>query len=395
MPNTNTPPNKKEAGLKLNISEKQEVVKEDKAPTSIKQIYESINNWLIDQSTISTQEKLLFFQLLGSMINAGMPITDSLYILQKETENLKLKMIIRDMKSDIEEGESLADAMKKFPDVFDTATCSVIEAGEKSGQLNHIIKELVSQYSRLFLIQEKVKSVTTYPKVVFGVMVLAAVIVVIFVVPKLKELFGGAGNLPLPTRILLTISDIVREFGFILLLIFVVLFALFKYWSHSPAGKKQMANIMLSAPIISEVLRNMILVRVTRIFGFLISAGVPIIDSLKISANIAESQIYKEKLLLAADDLSKGIMIAENISDDPKLFPSMLVSMMSIGEKTATLDKAMSKVAQFYDEDLDRKIQNMSKLMEPIIMILIAIGVGFMIAAIYLPILQMNDKILG
>ena len=139
----------------------------------------------------------------------------------------------------------------------------------------------------------------------------------------------------------------------------------------------------------------MILTRVSRIFGFLISAGVPVVESLKIASHIAENPVYQDKLLLAADDLTKGISIAENLSDDERLFPSMLVNMMAIGEKTASLDQVMGKAADFYNEELNRKIGAMSQMMEPIILSIIACGAVFMILAIYLPILQMNDQVVG
>jgi len=142
-------------------------------------------------------------------------------------------------------------------------------------------------------------------------------------------------------------------------------------------------------------MKKMILTRFTRIFGFLIGAGVPIVEGLKISANIAQNELYKEKLLLAADDLTKGITIAENLSDDEKLFPPMIVNMIAIGEKTASIDKVMGKAADFYNEELERAVGSLSKVMEPVILMFIAGGAIFMILAIYLPILQMNDKIMG
>ncbi len=369
--------------------------KKKQIPLTVRGIYQAMDDWLIANSTISTQEKLLFFELLGSMINAGLPILDGLTLLEKETKNIKLQRVVKDMKTHIETGESLATAMRRNDDVFDEASCAVVEAGEKSGKLNEILKELVGQYERLHKLKEQVKSVMTYPIVVITVMIILAGVVIVFVVPKLEDLFGGVANLPLPTRTLLAISDFVLGKWWILLPAVIAAVTGFVSWKKTESGKRQWGGLLLSTPIVSGIMRNMILSRVTRIFGFLISAGVPIMDSLKISAHIAENQAYQEKLLLAADDLSKGILIAENISDDPKLFPTMLVNMMSIGEKTASLDVVMEKVSGFYDEQLERSIKRLSEIMEPIILMLIAVGAVFMILAIYLPILKMNDQILG
>ncbi|MCF7812298.1 type II secretion system F family protein [Candidatus Gracilibacteria bacterium] len=357
--------------------------------------YNYINEWVIEQSPIKLQEKLLFFQLLAAIIHAGISVPEALRMLEKQTKNEKLQHAIRDIRLLIEDGESFSNAMRRTGDIFNEATCSIIGAGEKSGKLNEVLKELVSQYNRLNNIQKKVKSVMTYPIIVFVVMILLSVVIVIFVVPKLIDLFGEVGNLPLPTRILIGASDLVRNQWPFLLLGLAAAVTLFIVWKRSRTGRRQWSIILINTPIISGLLKGMILSRVTRIFGFLISSGVPIIEGLKITASISSNPLYEERLLLAADDLSKGISIAENLSDHEKLFPSMLINMISVGEKTASLEGVMLKIADFYEEELERKIDNLSKLMEPIILALIAAGAIFMILAIYLPILRLNDQILG
>jgi len=358
-------------------------------------IFDQINQYLINMSGIKLEEKLLFFQLLASMIGAGLPIIDALNLLINQTKNKKLQNVITDMRNQIESGESLASAMRNNDDVFDEATCSVVEAGEKSGKLNAILKELVAQYEQISSLSKKIKAVMMYPIIVIVFMFLLTIVVLIFVVPKLEELFGGGDNLPLPTRILINGSDMVLNYWYILLAVGVGGFASFIYWKKSKTGSRQWSSMVIRFPIFGDILSKMILTRVSRIFGFLISAGVPVVESLKIASHIAENPVYQDKLLLAADDLTKGISIAENLSDDERLFPSMLVNMMAIGEKTASLDQVMGKAADFYNEELDRKIGGMSKMMEPVILSIIAGGAVFMILAIYLPILQMNDQVVG
>jgi len=395
MPGAGQGEKKEELVLDISGEIEKEEVKEEVKPITLQGIFDDLNNYLIESSGVDVNEKLLFFQFLGSMIRAGMPITDCLELLGKEEKNAKFQRVIFDMKNSIEGGSSLAIAMESNNDVFDSATCAVVEAGEKSGNLSEILRELVSQFERLKRIKEKVKAVMTYPVVVFVVMILLTIVVVIFVVPKLEELFGGSENLPLPTRILLTMSDIVLNHWILLVLVLGSIVAIFITWQRSAEGRRQLGSFLLSIPIVNDVLREMILIRISKIFGFLIGAGVPIMDSLKIAAQIADNQAYKEKLLLAADDLSKGIMIAENISDDPKLFPAMMVNMVSIGEKTASLDKTMMRVAEFYDDSLNRRIKTLGDIMDPIILGFIAVGAVFMILAIYLPILKMNEQIMG
>ncbi len=361
----------------------------------VESIFDLINDYLIEISGVPLKDKLLFFQLLSAMISAGLPILEGLGLLEKQMKNPKLKLVIASIINSVEDGNSLAQSMRENGDIFDEATCSVVEAGEKSGKLNDVMKELVDQNEQLDAIEKKIKGVMMYPIIVIVVMIILSIVVLIFVIPKLVDIFGGSENLPLPTRIMITMSDLLKtQWLFLGIIFFAVIFA-FNLWKKSPGGSRQWGNFLIGLPIVGGLLRGMILNRITRIFGFLISSGVPIVEGLNITAHIAENDMYKEKLLLAADDLTKGISIAENLSDNETLFPPMLINMISIGEKSASLDSIMLKAADFYKSELDRKVDNLSKVMEPVILGFIALGAVFMILAIYLPILQMNDKIIG
>jgi type IV pilus assembly protein PilC len=257
------------------------------------------------------------------------------------------------------------------------------------------MKELVSQYERMSLIQKKVKGVMTYPVVVIIVMLLAAVVVLLFVIPQLMEIFGDVENLPLPTQIMVAASNMLQHNWLFLLLGLIGLGGLFSYWKSTPQGNVQWTSFLLSVPVIGDFIKKMSISKVMRIFSFLIASGVPIIQGLRIASRVANNVIYEKKLLLAADDLTRGIEISENFADDERLFPQMLVSMISVGEKTASLGSVLEKVADFYDDELNRSVSTISKLMEPVIMAVMAVGVVFLLLAIYLPILQMNDQMVG
>jgi type IV pilus assembly protein PilC len=396
-PNNNTPQipiAKKPDDLFLEIVS-EDLVERTERNEGPKSLYNMANDFLIDLSNVSMRDKLLFFQLLSAMIGAGVPIIEGLDLLHSQMKNPKLKLVIEDMRAQIEEGKSLAQSMRANKDVFDEATCAVVEAGEKSGKLNNVMRELVNQQEQLNTITKKIKGVMTYPIIVIIVMILLGVVVLLFVIPKLSSIFGGAENLPLPTRIMIGMSDFLQNNMIkIVILLFFAFFG-FRQWKKSRNGAKQWSMILLSIPHIGTILRQLILTRVTRIFGFLIASGVPIVESLKIASQIAENELYKEKLLLAADDISKGISIAENLSDSEKLFPPMLINMIAIGEKSASLDVVMEKAADFYHEELEQKVNTLSQALEPIILGVIASGAVFMMLAIYLPILQMNDQIIG
>ncbi len=358
-------------------------------------IVDQVNQWLIVNSKITLNDKLLFFELLVSLLHAGIPVGEALRLLQKQTKNEHMKLIIKELADAIERGMSLAEAFQGQEEVFDEATCSIVQAGEKSGKLNEVMKELVTQYTRISRIQKKVKSVMTYPTIVVIVMILAVVAVLLFVVPQLMNIFGSAESLPIPTQILVNGSNGLRTHWLGISAVIAGLGMLFAYWRTTTIGKMQWTQILLSTPIVGGFIKKMVLSRVMRIFSFLISSGVPIIEGLRISSRVAGNVVYEKKLLLAADDLTRGIEISENFSDDEKLFPQMLVSMIAIGERTASLGSVLEKVSDFYDEELDRSIGTLSKMMEPIIMVIMAIGVVFLLMAIYMPILQMNDQILG
>lgn len=359
------------------------------------ELFENLNNWVILHSPIPLADKLLFFELFAAVVNAGIPISEALQLLSDQIANEHLKLVITDIHKRIRSGESLAEAMFAQGDVFDDATCSIIHAGEKSGKLTEVLKELVAQYAQMSNIKKKVKAVMMYPMIIIVVMTLLSVVVLVFVVPKLLDLFGDAENLPLPTRMLISGNQMLTDHWLAIILVLSTLFGSFTFLKKTKSGSYIWSNMMLSAPVISSFIRRIVLSRFSRIFAFLISSGVPIIEGLKISAHATGNPVYQRKLLLTANDLAKGIEISENFSDDERLFPKMLVSMLSIGEKTASIGSVLDKLADYYDEELDRKISTISKLMEPVILIVMAIGAVFLILAIYLPILQMNDKVVG
>lgn len=367
----------------------------DRGVSTLLDIYNAVNDWLISKSSIQLSEKLLFFELLSSTLHAGISVPDSLRLIGEQMKNPRLKDVIGNLVILIEDGESLAQSMRRNDDVFDEATCAIIEAGEKSGKLNEVLKELVQQFERMDMIKKKVTSVMIYPSIVISVMIVMAIVMIIVVIPKLTSIFEGIDNLPFPTRALLFLKDLFLEHGLLLLLGCILAGTVFSIWKNTRTGKRQISNLLIHTPGIGTLIKGMILARITRILGFLIASGVPIIEALKITSNVAGNPIYQEKLLLASDDMSKGIPLAENLSDNEKLFPSMLVNMIGIGEKTASLEVIMEKIATFYDDELSRKVENLSKLMEPAILIFITGGAVFMMLAVYLPISQMNDYLLG
>ena len=378
----------------LDIKEEKKIEKVQK-DVSFNDLMENINKWIIMHSPVPLKDVLLFFELFAAIVNAGIPMSDALILLKDQIINEHLKLIVEDIHKRIQSGESLASSMKAHGDIFDNATCSIIQAGEKSGKLTEVLKELVKQFNQMSNIKKKVKSVMMYPVIIIFVMVLLSAVVLIFVVPKLLDLFEDANSLPLPTRMLINGNKMLVDHWLMMIIILASFFGAFFTWKKSKSGGYIWSNFMLSFPAIKDFIRRIVLSRFARIFAFLLSSGVPIVEGLKISAHATGNPVYERKLLLTADDLTRGIEISENFSDDERLFPKMLVSMVNIGEKTASIGPVLNKLADYYDEELDRKISTISKLVEPVILIIMACGAVFLILAIYLPILQMNDKVVG
>ena len=397
LPSILTTSSKDEDDIVLDLKHEEVIEKNTKQKSIFNglDLVNQINHWLIMSTNVKLAEKLLFFELLVSVLHAGIPVAEALRLLEKQTKNERMKIVIHDLGNSIDNGMSLAESLREQNDVFDEATCSIVQAGETSGKLNEVMKELVQQYARMDKIQKKVKAVMTYPIVVMIVMILAAVAVLLFVIPQLMAIFGDAESLPLPTQIMVAASNALTQHWLIISVILFAIASLFTYWKKTKTGNTQWTIFLLSVPVIGGFIKKTVLSKVMRIFSFLIASGVPIIEGLRISSRVAGNVIYQKKLLLAADDLTRGIEISENFADDEHLFPQMLVSMIAIGEKTASLGNVLSKVADFYDEDLDRNVGMLAKMMEPIIMVFMAIGVVFLLMAIYLPILQMNDQIVG
>lgn len=376
--------------IKKNTSISEDKISQD---SSLLSLFYRLNEWFINQSKIKLQDKLVFFQLLSATHNAGITLQESLQMIGDQTKDKRFRRVIFNIKNLVEEGDSLATAFKRNSDVFDKTTYTIVEAGEQSGKLDLVLNQLVEQYERIALIQKKVMGMLLYPLMVILVMILAAVVVLTQVIPQLMEIFEDTANLPLPTRVLMKSSEIVQTQWVLLLSVFILSVGSFLYWKRTRSGGKTWTKVVLSIPVVGEIYRGMILSRFARIFGFLISAGVPIIEVLRLTSKSTNNPLYEEKILLASDDLSRGITIAENIADNEKMFPNIFVKMISIGEKSASTSDIMIKIALYYEELVERTMKRLSTILEPLILIVIACAVVFMILAIYVPILQINELI--
>ncbi len=396
------PQNQKEKQITLNISEakgeKISLRRKLVGTTSytgnpVMDFYNKFNDYLIEHSKIKVREKATFFRLLAVMLNAGLSMIKSLYTLsaQSAPKSPRMAKTLIDMAKSIEGGRSLSDAMGDYPDIFTDAQVGIVKSGEASGQMNRTLKTLADEVEKSASITGKIKGAMVYPVVIFVVLIVVIFLMMTMVVPQMSTLFTESGKeLPLPTQIMISISDFCVNYWYILLLIVIGAVVAFSFWRKTRSGRYILDFLKLKMPIFGAVFQKGAISKFSRSFSNLLGSGVPIIKSMEISAYGVGNEVYKRRLILASEDMKRGIPLAENMAES-NLFPTMLVNMIEVGEQTAQLDNVVLKVAEFYDEEIDNVVASLSKIMEPIIMVVIGVTVGGMVAAIMLPIMQMTN----
>lgn len=351
-----------------------------------------INQLTINLTRIRLQEKVMFFQLLSVMIYAGIPVVRALMVLAEQIENPRFKIVIARMSRMVERGKSFSEAMVEFHTIFTEAQIGMIEAAEASGQMNEVLRQLADEMEKRARITSRVRGAMVYPGVIFSVLVVVAVLMMILVVPKLTVLFSeSAANLPWPTRLLIFTSDALTKYWFISLFIIIAIGVAIYIWKRTEEGKYHYDLFKIHIPILGKLQRKLALSRFARGLGNLLHAGLPIVKAIMIDANSIGNEVYRERIELAAEDVKRGIPLGDNLSADKKLFPTMVAHMILVGEQTAQLDVVCNKIADFYDEEVDVLVGSLTRVMEPLIMIIVGVGVAFMVAAIMMPMLQLID----
>ncbi len=330
-----------------------------------------------------------FFRLLAIMLNAGIPLVKSLDVIADQTLNRNLKKTIYETARTIERGGTFSGALAQFPKMFGDSQVGMVKSGEASGQLNRVLNELSTEVEKIASMKKKLKGALMYPAFVFFILILVVSGMLMFVVPKIAELFSQTGQkLPLITRIVISASEFLKHDWMYILIGFVFLGIGFSYGKKAPATRRYFDAFFLKLPLFGKLLQKYILARFSRTLSNLIRSGIPIIETLQIDSRGLGNEIYKERVLLAAEDLARGIPLAESLKDSP-LFPSLLVQMIAVGEQTAQLDNVSQKIAEYYEEEVDITVQSFSKVLEPLVIVLVGLSVGVIVAAIMLPIIQL------
>jgi type IV pilus assembly protein PilC len=342
---------------------------------------------------ISMRDVVIFTRQFSTMINAGLPLVQALDILAKQSENKALKDVTRAVVFDVESGHTVADALRKHPKAFTDLYVNMVAAGEAGGILDTILMRLATFLEKNDALVRKVKGAMIYPGVIMSVAAIAIVVLLLFVIPVFEKMFESVGMpLPLPTRVVISMSRFLQSYWWAVIGGFMFAgWSLKKYYA-TPDGKLAIDKMLLKMPVLGDVLRKSAVSRFTRTLGTLIGSGVSILDGLEITAKTAGNRVIQDAIMESRTSIAGGETIAAPLQKS-QVFPPMVISMIAVGEQTGGLDEMLSKIADFYDEEVDAAVTGLLALMEPIMIVFLGVIVGGMVVAMYLPIFDMINAV--
>ena len=342
---------------------------------------------------ISMRDIVIFTRQFSTMINAGLPLVQALDILAKQSENKALKEVTMAVVFDVESGHTVADALRKHPKAFTDLYVNMVAAGEAGGILDTILMRLAVFMEKNDALVRKVKGAMIYPGVIMSVAAIAIVVLLIFVIPVFEKMFASVGlALPLPTRVVIGMSKFLQGYWWLVgASIYGIVYFGKKYYATNE-GKLVIDRLMLKAPVLGDVLRKSAVSRFTRTLGTLIGSGVSILDGLEITAKTSGNRVIQDAIMESRASIAGGETISAPLQKS-KVFPPMVISMIAVGEQTGGLDEMLSKIADFYDEEVDAAVSGLLALMEPVMIVFLGVVVGGMVVAMYLPIFDMINAV--
>lgn len=341
-------------------------------------------------SKASDKDITVFTRQFATMIEAGLPLVQSLEILTSQVENKTLAKALASIKTDVEGGSTYADALKKHPRIFSELYVNMIAAGEAGGILDTILNRLAEYIEKAMKLRKKVKGAMIYPAVVSVIAVIVIAVIMIFVVPTFSKMFVTlGGTIPVPTRIIINLSNFISGIGGLFILIAIIGLSLsIAQIRRTEKGKKAIDALLLKAPVLGILFRKVAVAKFTRTLGTLISSGVPILDGLEITAKTAGNKVIEYAVMDVKKAVSEGKTLAEPLTK-ARVFPPMVTHMIAVGESTGALDSMLSKIADFYDDEVDMAVSNLTSMIEPIMIVFLGSTIGYTVVAMYLPIFKL------
>lgn len=333
-----------------------------------------------------------FTRQLSTMVSAGLPLTDSLLILQKQTKSPKFAKVLAEVVTSVEGGLSLSQALAAHPEVFDVIFVKLIESGETGGVLDKVLAKLAQSMEKEREFKSKTKGAFVYPLIVVVVMAVVMSLMMIFVIPKLTGLYAEIGTqLPLITRIMIAASGFMVKFWWLVLVVLAALFVGFKAFAKTPKGSELISRFVLKIPVWGKLRRTLVLAEFTRTLGLLIGTGVPIIVALKVVRDILNSPVYRDGIDVAITRVERGSPLFQPIAANPA-FPPIISQMIRVGEETGKMDEVLGRLAGYFEEESENLVRNLTTAMEPIILVILGAGVGVMVLSIILPIYNLTAQ---
>ncbi|HVE78912.1 MAG TPA: type II secretion system F family protein [Gemmatimonadaceae bacterium] len=343
--------------------------------------------------SISMRDIVIFTRQFSTMINAGLPLVQALDILSKQSENKALQEVTKQVVFDVESGNTVADALRKHPKAFSDLYVNMVAAGEAGGILDTILMRLATFMEKNDALIRKVKGAAIYPAVIMSVAAIAIAVLLIFVIPVFESMFASVNlTLPLPTRIVVGMSRFLTGYWWAVLVGMIATVYLFINYYKTANGRLVIDRLMLKAPVLGDVLRKSAVSRFTRTLGTLISSGVSILEGLEITAKTAGNRVIQDAIMASRASIAGGDTISAPLAKS-QVFPPMVISMIAVGEQTGGLDEMLSKIADFYDEEVDAAVSGLLALMEPVMIVVLGVVVGGMVVAMYLPIFDMMNVV--
>lgn len=348
--------------------------------------YLNLNKVPFGDMVVSTRQ-------LATMIDSGLVLSEALDILvEQQQKNSKFKLILSDISRDVKSGMDLATSIKKHPDVFPPLYSSLVRSGEQAGNLDIVLNQLATNLEKDREFKARIKGALIYPIMIIIMMVVVVGIMMFFVIPRLISLYTQSNiELPLPTKILIVSSNFMTSYWWLLLIMGVITGIVFRRWVATQEGRFKFDNLMLHTPIVGRIVKGSNLTYFTRTFGLLATAGVPILDSLRIIEDVIDNMVYKKAIAQAYIGVERGLTLSNQL-EASGVFPKIISQMFKVGEETGKVDKVAYKLAEYFESEADNLVKNLTVIIEPVILVMLGIGVAFLVLSIILPIYKLTTS---
>ncbi len=344
---------------------------------------------------ITTKDLVVFTRQFATMIDAGLPLVQCLDILSRQQDNRTFQKILTQVKESVESGSTFADALKKHPKAFDELYVNLVAAGEVGGILDTILNRLAAYIEKALKLKKQVKSAMTYPTTIIGIAVVVIAVILIFVIPAFEKMFADfGGSLPMPTQVVINLSNFIQRYILVIIGGTIGTIWLIKRIYRTTKGREVIDDWALKAPIFGILIRKVAVAKFTRTLGTMISSGVPILDGLEIVAKTAGNKTVEKAIYRVRQSISEGKTIAEPL-EKSGVFPPMVCQMIAVGEDSGAIDTMLNKIADFYDDEVDDAVGNLTAMMEPLLMLFLGTTVGGLVIAMYLPIFKLAGTVGG